>query len=118
MVTIASFQNAENAHLFRAFLNGRGLEATVLDENTVQAAWYYSGAIGGVRVVAADDDREEAREGLREFESSLDLETRPVTVARAGLVGILLSLVLGVPSLLFGNKKVFPAKHGSKETRD
>jgi hypothetical protein len=60
MVTIATFSNANDAHLLRMRLEADGIQAFVQDElgqNFVQS-------IGGVRVQVADEDAEAAREYL------------------------------------------------------
>ncbi|WED63616.1 DUF2007 domain-containing protein [Synoicihabitans lomoniglobus] len=64
MKTIASFSKPEEAFLVRARLQGNGVNASIRDEHIVSAYWYYSNAIGGVRVEVEDDDVERAREIL------------------------------------------------------
>lgn len=60
MKTIATFSKPEEAHLLRMRLEDRGVPAYVIDENLIQADWFYSNAIGGVRVQVADQHLEEA----------------------------------------------------------
>jgi len=50
MKTVATFMNAEEAHLLRIGLGDIGIAATVLDETTTAVAPHYINAIGGVRV--------------------------------------------------------------------
>ena len=64
MVTIAQFGKPEEAHLLRLRLGAAGIDAHVLDENLVQWYWYYTLAIGGVRVQVHEEDLEAAREVL------------------------------------------------------
>jgi hypothetical protein len=104
MKTIARYQVAEEAHLLRCFLATLGLSAHVFDEHVVQVAWYYSNAIGGVRVVVEDDDCEDAVSALREYNQSLRAEPDTATVARAWPCVLLLSLLFGVPVLIFGRR--------------
>ena len=106
MRTIARFQQAEDAHLLRSFLASRGVEAGVLDEHLVQIAWTYSDAIGGVRVVVADAQANEAVEVYREYLDALVESPRPVTVARAWPMVLLIYFTLGVPGLIFGRRVV------------
>ena len=106
MKTIATFQVPENAHLFRCFLESRGIEAHVLDENVVQLFWYYSNAIGGVRVVAAEEDIEQAKALHAEYLETLNVEPAVMTEARGWPVVLVLSLLIGLPMLVFGRKPV------------
>lgn len=106
MVTIARFRVPEEAHLFRTFLESRGIVAHVFDEHMVQIAWYYSDAIGGVRVVVDQEDVEEAADRYRDYREAIQAEPRMETVARAWPVVLLFSALLGVPALLFGRKVV------------
>lgn len=66
MKTIATFSKPEDAHLLRMRLEAGGIAAYVLDENLIQADWFYSNAIGGVRLQVADHDVEAAREIMGE----------------------------------------------------
>lgn len=61
MTTIATFSKPEEAHLLRMRLESVGIPAYVQDENLIQADWFHSNAIGGVRVQVADQDVPEAR---------------------------------------------------------
>lgn len=106
MRTIARFQQAEDAHLLRSLLGSRGVEAGVLDEHLIQIAWTYSDAIGGVRVVVADSQSDEAVEVYREYLDALVENPRPVTVARAWPMVLLMYFTLGVPALIFGRRVV------------
>jgi hypothetical protein len=57
MRTLATFSQADPAHLLRMRLEGSGIAAYVRDENTVTFA---SLAVGGVKVDVADEDYEAA----------------------------------------------------------
>ena len=61
MITVARFSKAEEANLLRMQLEAGGVPAYVLDENTIQAYWFYSDAVGGVRVQIRDEDWEQAQ---------------------------------------------------------
>ncbi len=105
MITIARFQTPEDAHLFRAFLGSRGIEAHLEDEYVVQLFWHYSNAIGGVRVVVNDDDVEEAAEVFQSYMEGLRSGPYPLRPVRAWPLVVLVSLLLGgIPFLLFGRR--------------
>lgn len=74
MITFATFSKPEEAHMLRLRLEAGGVDAVLLDENMVQMDWFFSNAIGGVRVGIAEDDLERAREILAEP----PVETAPV----------------------------------------
>ena len=57
MKTLVTFGDPMRAQLLRARLEGSGIVAHVLDENTATLASY---AMGGVRVEVPDDDYETA----------------------------------------------------------
>jgi len=106
MNTIARFQVPEEAHLFRAFLEAQGIAAHVWDEHFVQVAWYYSDAIGGVRVVTDGGDFEPALESYQEYARALREPPVLVTVARGWLLVLVLSFFVGAPMLIFGRRAV------------
>ena len=66
MMTIASFERPEEAHLLRMRLEAVGIPAFVRDEHFVQMDMLYSNAIGGVRLQVANADLESARTLLAE----------------------------------------------------
>lgn len=106
MIRIAEFQVPEDAHLFRCFLVSRGIEAHLFDEHVAQLCWHYSNAIGGVKVMVAEEDEETARECLQEYRSSLSAAPAVVTEARGWPVVLVVSLLMGLPLLLFGRKAI------------
>ena len=106
MTTIAAFTVPEDAHLFRTFLESRGIESFVLDEHFVQLFWHYSNAVGGVRVAVNEDDADEAQSLREEYMTGLRAGPYPLQSVRAWPVVILLSLVLGAPLLLFGRRAI------------
>jgi|SRR5690625_487052 len=65
MKIIASYSKPEDAHLAASFLNGNGIFATIRDEHIVNLNWFYSNAVGGVKVEVSEYDFEEALELLR-----------------------------------------------------
>lgn len=64
MVTIAKFQSPDEAQLARMKLEGSGIEAYVADELMVTMNWFYSNAIGGIRLQVHDEDKDRAFEIL------------------------------------------------------
>ena len=106
MHVIASFPTPEDAHLFRTFLESRGIGGVLLDEHFVQLLWHYSNAIGGVRVAVAEDDAEEAAEIYGEYMESLRQGDCPVAPVRGWPLVAVLSLIVGVPLLLLGRKSL------------
>jgi hypothetical protein len=64
MVVVGSFSKPEEAHLLRMRLEAGGIQAFIRDENTIQMDWFYSNALGGVRVEVAEQDEAAARELL------------------------------------------------------
>lgn len=66
MITIATFEKAEEAHLARSILEGSGIYAYVEGDLVVTVAWYLSSAIGGVKLQVMPEDAEDARDVLRE----------------------------------------------------
>ncbi|MDB6167216.1 MAG: hypothetical protein JWM88_80 [Verrucomicrobia bacterium] len=52
------------AHLLRARLEGSGITSYVRDENMIAVDWFYSNAIGGVKIDVADEDYDRALELL------------------------------------------------------
>lgn len=102
MTTVATFTVAEDAHLFRSFLESRGIESHVLDENMVQWFWHYSNALGGVRVVANEEDVEEAQAAHQEYMAALRDGPYPIAPVRGWPAVIVLSIAMGIPLLIFG----------------
>lgn len=109
MQTIARFDTAEDAYLFRAFLDSRGISAAVLDEHVIQLFWYYSQALGGVRVVLNDDaDVAQAIEAYHEYAQALNVQPSLVTEVRVWPLVLLLSWLVGGPFLVFGRRHIRP----------
>ena len=104
MITVATFTMPEDAHLFRTFLESRGIEGFVLDEHVVQLFWHYSNAVGGVRVVVNEADEEEAQAAYHEYMEALRSGPYPEQPVRAWPAVALISLIIGVPLLLFGRR--------------
>jgi len=109
MKALARFDTPEDAYLFRAFLESRGIAATVLDEHLIQLFWYYSNALGGVRVVLNDAaDLAAALEAHQEYSRALRAKPVLVSEVRAWPLVLLLSWLMGGPMLIFGRRRVTP----------
>ncbi len=106
MTTIATFDCSEEAHLFRAFLCAQDIGAVILDENVAQWFWYYTRAIGGVRVVVAESDAPQAVALYREYIESLSRGPHPVEPVRWWLPTLLFSIFIGGPTLIFGRYRL------------
>lgn len=59
LVTIVRVTEVWEAHIIKARLQAEGLLASIADEHLVSMDWFYSNAIGGVRVQvpACEEDR-------------------------------------------------------------
>ncbi|MEM7697268.1 MAG: hypothetical protein AAF236_02555 [Verrucomicrobiota bacterium] len=88
------------------FLEANDVSAHVFDEHLVQIAWYYSDAIGGVRVVVDECQIEEATELSQNYFKSLSQGPHFITVARAWPIALIFSLIIGAPALFFGKRTV------------
>lgn len=109
MWTIARLDAPEDAYLFKAFLDARGVDATVLDEHVAQLFWHYRAATGGVRVVIHDEDDLSAAEDARqEYFQSINAHPSVTSEVRWWPVVLLLSWMIGGPFLLFGRRAVRP----------
>ena len=107
MKTIARFDSPEDAYLFRAFLDSRGVDSAVLDEHVAQLFWQYRAATGGVRVVIHDEDDLPAAEVARqEYFETINAKPSVTREVRWWPVVLLLSWVVGGPLLLFGRRAI------------
>ncbi len=102
MKTVARLQVPEEAYLVRSYLEAGGVPAQVFDEHVVQLFWTYSDAIGGVRVVVADQDEASALALLKERREAEARHPSQIPAARAWPMALLISICMGVPTLLFG----------------
>ena len=102
MTTVATFTTPEDAHLFRMFLESRGIRGVLLDEYFVQLFWNYSNAIGGVRLVVEDEDRDDATAAYQEYMEALRSGPYPLQTVRGWPAVVLLSILVGAPLIVFG----------------
>lgn len=106
MQTVARFETPEQAHLLRSYLEAEGISSHVFDEYVIQWFWYYSGAMGGVRVVVANENYSQAAAVYQAYLDRQMSDPTELTVARGGLWVVLLSLITNVPALFFGRRRV------------
>ncbi|WP_426415105.1 DUF2007 domain-containing protein [Aestuariirhabdus sp. LZHN29] len=66
LVTIASYSFPYEAQIARSRLQAQGVDAYVADEHTINMQWFYSDALGGVKVQVTPADVERARSILAE----------------------------------------------------
>jgi hypothetical protein len=85
LTTIASFREAHTAHIARARLEAEGIPAFVADEHLSSVQWFYSDAIGGVKIQVPGAFAERALEVVTADRSS---DLARVRVARRPLVEI------------------------------
>lgn len=58
--TILTFTYPHEAHIAKGYLESQGIGALIQDELTAQVNNFYSGAIGGVKILVAEKDYEAA----------------------------------------------------------
>ena len=69
LTTAATFREPWEAHMFCSRLHAEGVPAFVVHEYHVGNAWHYSTALGGVKVLVVEEQREEAKSIERRCES-------------------------------------------------
>lgn len=111
MVTIAKFFKSEDAYLFRSFLESEGIAAHVFDEHISQWFWQNTLAFGGVRVVVAEEDVEQADSLYEEYNESMKTAPFVERPVRVWPVIALLSVIVGFPMILLGRKSKAIFKH-------
>ena len=104
MNTIARFYKSEDAHLFRSFLESKGISAHVFDEHTPQLHWLYTIAIGGIRVMVDPADAEKAAELYADYDQNIAKADVTSGEIRFWPVVILVSLFVSIPLFIFGRK--------------
>ena len=64
LVTVARFSHPHESHVWRARLESEGISCFIADEHTVSAYWFYSNAVGGVKLQVRSTDAERAEQIL------------------------------------------------------
>ncbi len=62
MKVVATFSTPTEAHVVLSRLESSGIDAAIRDEFTVIFDWFYSNAIGGVKIEVVEDDVAAARD--------------------------------------------------------
>lgn len=72
-VTVATYDQAIDAHIALGRLSAEGIEAQLFDQNMVQMDWLYSIALGGIKLRVTRGDEKAAREVLEtDYSKTLD----------------------------------------------
>ncbi|MCG9750169.1 DUF2007 domain-containing protein [Vibrio brasiliensis] len=75
MVVAERYSFPYEAQIAKASLESAGIECCIADEHTVNAQWLYSNAIGGVKLMVAEEDLDQARLILSsDFSAALECE--------------------------------------------
>ncbi len=77
LVVIRKFRDLPEAWLAKGALDAAGMESHLLDENMVRLDWFYSNAIGGIRLCVREHDAARALEVLNHPPESFALEDDP-----------------------------------------
>jgi len=64
MKILSTYSTPAEAHVVLTRLESAGIEALMRDELTVTFDWFYSNAIGGVKIEVIEEDEESARQIL------------------------------------------------------
>jgi hypothetical protein len=88
-------------------LISEGINAYVYDEYFAQLFWHLTQAIGWVRVTVANEDLETARAHYGEYTKALNDGPPVVEEVRRWPIVLVVSVVLGVPFILFGRKSFY-----------
>jgi hypothetical protein len=66
LVTIRTFTKVADALLAKTVLDSAEIDSFLFDENTIRIDWFYSNALGGVKLRVRPDDAAEALELLNQ----------------------------------------------------
>lgn len=71
--TIASFSLPYEAQIAKSFLESEGIATMITDEHTINMDWFYSNALGGVRLNVLSGDADRASELLaKDYSQDVD----------------------------------------------
>lgn len=76
LVTIARFSFPYEAYIAKGQLESEGIPAFVADEHTINMNWFYSDALGGVRLQVQHEDVERAQAVLTQDQSEVLVEEK------------------------------------------
>ncbi|MGZ4824967.1 MAG: hypothetical protein ACXVZT_10125 [Terriglobales bacterium] len=77
LIVIRKFRDLPEAWLAKGALDAVGIESHLLDENMVRLDWFYSNAIGGIRLCVREPEAARAFEVLNHPPESFALEEDP-----------------------------------------
>jgi len=103
---VAAFNRAEDAYMFRSFLVSHEINSYVFDEYIPQWFWYYTQAIGGVRVAVANEDYETAKGLHREYAKAIAAVPLMEPARGWPIVAIVSLIFWPIPMIIFGRKQV------------
>lgn len=63
-VVVRAFTNVHEAHFAKSVLEAAGIEVVIADEHVISMDWFYSNAVGGVKLLVPPDRVAEARQLL------------------------------------------------------
>ncbi|MGB0937143.1 MAG: DUF2007 domain-containing protein [Colwellia sp.] len=73
LIVIAKYSFPLDANIAKASLESAGIPAFIADEHTINMQWLYSDAMGGVRLLIAEEHEKEASEILNgNFSTTVD----------------------------------------------
>ena len=110
---VATFSMPYEAQIARASLQAAGIEALIADEHTINMDWFYSNALGGVRLLVPRAQLVEARELVAaDFSDALPQAAEPVRCPACGSEDVVaevkgrksalvMILLLGFPLLFY-----------------
>ena len=119
-VTIASFPKVYEAHLAKLRLVAEGIPAYLLDEHLISLHWFYSEALGGVKVQVPKEHGELAKKIIftdhrEELSEMFEMEP-PILCLKCGnestlfplgepWVAVLTWMWVGIPFIIWLNKR-------------
>jgi hypothetical protein len=74
---LATYGSVSQAEMARSVLRAAGIDADIVDSEMVGLNWMYSIAVGGVKLVVAEEDFEAATAVLSEFASATIVDDEP-----------------------------------------
>jgi hypothetical protein len=111
LVTVTTFANAWEANLALHKLNAEGIPATLADQEVIAASGgAYAGAVGGIKLQVPAGEVERARAALPQPGARTIVKCPRCgskathMVPQAPFVRMLVLLLLGMPSVLFGRR--------------
>lgn len=75
LITIKSFETYIPARILQSRLEAEGIPCSLKDEQTVTMYWFWSNAVGGVKLQVFEKDKERAEQVIRELEDAAQEES-------------------------------------------